>query len=233
MPTIAENIEAVRERIAAGAARAGCDPSEITLVAVSKTRPASLVREAFEAGQTVFGENYAQEMRDKAAELGDLDVKWHFIGHLQKNKAKYVAPCASMVETVDSVEIAHALSQRVVNIEGAKTKILDCLIEVNIGDEVSKSGVLTKEVVLLAHDISCIENLALKGLMIIPPFDADPEKGRPYFRKLKELMEKINSTANLPCPLTELSMGMSHDYEVAIEEGATIVRIGTAIFGER
>ncbi|MFH1831056.1 MAG: YggS family pyridoxal phosphate-dependent enzyme [Pseudomonadota bacterium] len=231
MTSIADNLRLVKDRIAEAALRAGRESSSIRLVAVTKKKPSSLIREAYEAGQAIFGENYAQEMRDKAAELSDLNIKWHFIGHLQKNKAKYVAPCASMVEAVDSLEIAEALSQKIAKIEGSKT--LECLIEVNIGDEFSKSGVLPENAGALAREIGCIDNLTLKGLMIIPPYDPDPEKSRPYFRKLRELMEKINSSANLTHPLTELSMGMSHDYEVAIAEGATIVRIGTAIFGER
>lgn len=142
-----------------------------------------------------------------------------------------MAPCASMIETVHSIEIAQALSAQLAKMEERKT--LDCLIEINIGDEFSKSGVLPENAVALAHEISSVDRLALKGLMIIPPYDPDTEKSRPYFRKLRELLDEINLATILPHPLAELSMGMSHDFEVAIEEGATIVRVGTAIFGER
>ncbi len=231
MTTIADNLKAVRSRISEAAARSGRDPDAIELVAVTKKKPVSMIRKAYEAGHTVFGENYAQEMRDKAAELSDLNIRWHFIGPLQKNKAKYVVPCASMIETVDSIEIAQVLNARLAKMEERKT--LDCLIEINIGGEASKSGILSKDAAALASEISSIEHLALKGLMIIPPYDPDPEKSRPYFRKLRELLDEINSAARLPHLMTELSMGMSHDFEVAIEEGATIVRVGTAIFGER
>lgn len=224
MQTIAHNLELVKARIDAAAKRGNRDPDSILLVAVSKTKPAPAIREAYAAGQRTFGENYAQELRDKAEELKGLDISWHFIGHLQKNKVKYVAPVASFVETVDSIELAETISNRA-------TKTISCLIEINIGAEDSKSGTSPDNVLSLAEGISKLPNLSLKGLMIIPPFDSDPEKSRPYFKKAKELFDKINE--QLATPLTELSMGMSHDLEVAIEEGATIIRVGTAIFGGR
>jgi len=212
--------------MAAAAERSGRSPESIILVAVSKLKPAILIRKAFEAGQRVFGENYAQEMRDKAKELEDLDIDWHFIGHLQKNKAKYVAPAVSLVETVDSVELAEVLDRRA-------TGPLNCLIEINVGGELSKAGTDENNFIEVAKHIESLSNLKLRGLMTIPPYDPDPEKSRPYFRKLRELLCRMNDELEPSEPFSELSMGMSHDFEVAIEEGATIVRVGTAIFGER
>lgn len=226
MASISDNLARVRERIQEAARRSRRDPEGIRLVAVAKTKPSALIREAFEAGQRLFGENYAQELAAKAAELSDLPIVWHFIGHLQRNKAKIVAPLAHCIETVDSVELAEVLDRRV-------TRRLACLIEVNVGGEESKSGVGEEEVVPLARHIVSLKNLDLCGLMIVPPYDADPEKSRPHFKKIKGLLAEINDTLRLESPLRELSMGMSHDLEVAIEEGATILRVGTAIFGER
>lgn len=226
MTIIAANLKEVRNRIAAAAARSGRDPAAIRLVAVSKTAPAEAVREAFEAGQTAFGENYAQEMAAKAAALSDLPIEWHFIGHLQKNKAKVVAPIAAWVESVDSIELAEAMGRRA-------TKTIPCLIEVNVGGEASKSGVAPEGVAGLARGIMALPRLSLEGLMVIPPFDPDPEQSKPYFRKLRAMLDALNEELNPERPLHVLSMGMSHDFEVAIEEGATIVRIGTAIFGPR
>jgi len=227
--SIADRLTAVRGRIEAAAGRAGRDPASVKLVAVSKLKPVSMIREAYEAGQRCFGENYAQDLRDKARELTDLDISWHFIGGLQKNKAKYVAPVASMVETIDSVEIARELVKRLP--EGSPP--LPCLIEINIGDEASKSGISPKGIIPFIKELMEIDRIALKGLMILPPYEEDPERSRPYFKGLRELLVLVNRELNLPSPLAELSMGMSHDFEAAIEEGATIVRVGTAIFGER
>ncbi len=229
MSTIAENLAGVRERIEAACRQAGRDPAAVKLVAVCKKKPASMVREAYESGQRCFGENYAQEMRDKAKELSDIDIDWHFIGRLQRNKAKYVAPVASMVETINSVEIALALADRLP--EGSPP--LPALIEVNIGDEASKSGVPPNGIIPFIKDLLSIPKIALKGLMILPPYEEDPELSRPYFKGLRELLVLVNRELSLPSPLTELSMGMSHDFEIAIAEAATIVRVGTAIFGER
>lgn len=221
---IAENLKEVQNRIAAAAVRCRREPSSIQLVCVSKMQPATAVREAFEAGARVFGENYAQELRDKAAELSDLSISWHFIGHLQKNKAKYVAPIAACVETVDSREIAEALSRRAPG-------TMRCMIEVNVAGELSKSGISPDDAPGLARSVAAIENAELLGFMTIPPYDEDPEKGRLFFRRLKEVRDAAAKELGIELP--GLSMGMSHDLEVAIEEGATIVRVGTAIFGER
>jgi len=224
MSSIADNIKTVRNGIERAAARANRDPAGIRLVAVSKTRPASLIREAYEAGQRAFGENYAQELRDKARELADLDIEWHFIGSLQRNKAKYVTPIVGMMESIDSIGLADALNARA-------ERRLNCLIEINVGGEDTKSGVEPEDALTLARHVLTLPNLDLKGVMAIPPFVADAEESRPYFRKLKEIFEQLNR--GLDSPLTEISMGMSHDFEVAIEEGATIVRVGTRVFGGR
>jgi len=224
MQDIAGNLKEVERRIAAAAIRCKRDPSSIRLLCVSKTHPAGAIRAAYEAGARLFGENYAQELRDKASELSDLSISWHFIGHLQKNKAKYVAPVAACVETVDSVEIAEALSRRTPG-------KMRCMIEVNVAGELSKSGVPPENATQLARSVAAIEDVELMGFMTIPPYDEDPEKGRPFFRRLKAIRD--DAAKKLGTRLPELSMGMSHDLEVAIEEGATIVRVGTAIFGER
>ena len=229
MSTIVENLAGVRGRIEAACRQAGRDPATVKLVAVCKKKPVSMVREAYEAGQRCFGENYAQELRDKAKELSDVEIDWHFIGNLQKNKAKYVAPVASMVETVDSIEIVRALADRLPE----DSPPLPCLIEVNIGGETSKSGVAPNGIIPFIKELLRIPKIALKGLMILPPYDEDPELSRPYFKGLRELLVLVNRELSLIEPLTELSMGMSYDFEIAIAEGATIVRVGTAIFGER
>lgn len=226
MTDIAKNLGFIRVKIIDVAARLKRDPNSIKLVAVSKTHTVSDIRDAFLAGQVVFGENYAQELKSKAEELMDLKIDWHFIGHLQKNKIKYIAPIVSTIETIDSFELAEAVSKRI-------SRRVNCLIEVNIGSEASKSGANEANLLELIGRILPLPNINLTGLMIIPPYDLDPEKGRPYFKKLRELRDFINNELSPPKPLTELSMGMSHDFPVAIEEGATIVRVGTAIFGER
>lgn len=226
MISIAENIARVKKRIESAAYKARRDSSPIKLVAVSKTKSATAIREAYEAGQRIFGENYAQEMKEKAQELAGLDIEWHFIGHLQKNKAKIVAPVAACIETIDSVELAEALSRRT-------DRRIPCLIEVNTGGETAKSGVAPDIACDLARAVLGMQNLSLCGLMTIPPFDPDPEKSRPYFKQLRALLDSLNLKIPMKVPLRELSMGMSHDFETAIEEGATIVRVGTAIFGER
>jgi pyridoxal phosphate enzyme (YggS family) len=234
MGTIAQNLDAVKKRIGSATRRAGRDESSVKLVAVSKTKSAEEVAEAVAAGQRIFGENYAQELNEKYEQLKTSresrvtsnDIEWHFIGHLQKNKAKIVAPIASWIETIDSLEIADAIDRRA-------TRQISCLIEVNIGGEETKSGMAEADVPTVIRGFGDFKNLRLKGLMIIPPYDPDPEFGRPYFKKIKSMLSELNSMKLTQEPLTELSMGMSHDFEVAIEEGATIIRVGTAIFGTR
>jgi PLP dependent protein len=214
---VAERLEAVKTRIRDAAVRAGRDPSEITLVAVSKLHPAAAIRAAYAAGQRDFGENYAQELSDKAAELGDLpDLRFHFIGHLQRNKAKLVAPRVAVVHTVDSLSLAQAIERRA----DGRAHVL--LIQVNMAGEVKKSGVDVDEVEALRDAIERETSLPVTGLMTIPPAEGDP---RPHFEALAALARRLG--------LAELSMGMSDDLEAAIEAGATLVRVGTAIFGPR
>ena len=210
---VKEGLAEVRERISAACARAGRDPASVTLVAVSKTKPVELLREAVAAGQRSFGENYAQEFRDKHEELPDLD--WHFIGSLQTNKVKYVAGKASLVHTCDRLSLAQELSKRAPSEQRV-------LLEINIGREPQKAGVLPEDAAKLLDQVRALPKLRCDGLMCIPPAEGDPRR---HFAALRELGTKLG--------LRELSMGMSADYESAIEEGATIVRVGTAIFGSR
>ncbi len=227
--SIAENLENVFTRLERAARKAGRDPGEVTLVAASKTVEPKRIKEAISAGARVFGENYVQEAKEKIEKTKRKPVKWHFIGHLQKNKAKAAVEMFDMIETIDSIELAREISKK------AKTakKEVDVLIEVNIAKERSKSGVTPKQTERLAKQIAALENLKLRGLMAIPPIAENPEATRPYFITLRRIAERINKERIDGVFLHELSMGMSNDFEVAVEEGATIVRVGTAIFGER
>lgn len=223
MTEIAENLRAVRARIKNAAERAGRDPNEITLLAVSKTKPASDIVAAYEAGQRCFGENYAQELVEKGEALAHLtDLEWHFVGQLQTNKAKYVTRFAKMVHAVDSEKLARELAKR-------SSGSLDVLIEVNVGGEESKGGVAPDDVPSLVATIEALPGLRLRGLMSIPPHTDDAEASRRFHRSLRILRDRNGGAERLPV----LSMGMTDDLEVAIEEGATIVRVGTAIFGAR
>jgi PLP dependent protein len=226
MTDIAANLIEIRERIARAAERAGRAVDEVTLVAVSKRHPEAAIREAYAAGQRHFGENYAQELRDKAESLADFEgIRWHFIGHLQRNKAKYVVPPGAMVETVDTVSLAEALDQQAARCG----RTIQCLVQVNVGEEEQKSGAATDDVELVLQAVEACAHLTLAGLMTIPPWDLDPEETRVHFKALKALQSACGGPGRLP----HLSMGMSHDFEEAVEEGATLVRVGTAIFGQR
>lgn len=223
MSTIAEALAAVRSRIDRAARAAGRDPQGIRLVAVSKTKPASAVREAYEAGQRDFGENYAQELDEKSKTLADLpDIRWHFIGHLQSNKAKLVAPIAAIVHAVDTPSLARELAKR-----RGDREPLRVLVEVNVAADPNKHGVPPANLGPLLDAIEAEASLRLAGLMTIPPHDED--ETRRAFEGLARLREQHGGIARLP----ELSMGMSDDLEVAVAQGATMVRIGTAIFGAR
>ena len=224
---IASNLAEIRERIAQSAARAGRIGEDITLVAVSKTFPPGAIRSAYELGLRHFGENRVQERESKQAAVADLDATWHLIGHLQSNKARRAANLFNRVDSVDSV----ALAQKLDTAAASETKRLKILIEVHLGGEATKSGVPEAGLPALAESIAQLQNLELLGLMTIPPYFDEPEQVRPYFRRLRELCDQIG--AQLRSPLTVLSMGMSHDFEIAIEEGATEIRVGTALFGER
>lgn len=226
---IGDRLDAVRERLAAACRRAGRDPGEVTLVAVSKAHPADAVRAAWERGQRVFGENYVQELVAKAAELADdaPNLRWRFIGHLQRNKAKDVVRVGAAVDSVDGMRLAQALARRVP--DGAPP--LEVLVEVNVGREPQKAGCLPEELPALLAELRELSALRCRGLMTIPPAADDPEDSRSHFRALAELARSAPGDGEPPLP--ELSMGMSGDFEVAVEEGATLVRVGTAIFGPR
>lgn len=218
---VAERLQAVRSRVAAACARAGRPVESVTLVAVSKLKPAALIREAYAAGQRDFGENYAQELRDKAAELADLEgLRWHAIGALQTNKVKYVARVAASFHALDRLEVARELSKR-----RQDAGPLPCYVEVNVGGEQTKSGLAPGALGDFLQEARALPGLELVGLMSLPPPTDDEARARGYFRALRELAK----THGLP----QLSMGTTHDFELAIEEGASVVRVGTAIFGER
>ncbi|CAG37509.1 YggS family pyridoxal phosphate-dependent enzyme [Desulfotalea psychrophila] len=226
---ICQNIAQVKERIAQAAKKAGRAPEDIQLVAVSKRLPAETVLQAIACGQQQFGENYIQEVQEKKELIGDK-ARFHFIGNLQSNKAKMAATYCSMVETVDRLKIAKALNKHSLELD----KTLDILVQVNIGQDQNKSGTDKAEAAELIRQINKLPALRIRGLMTIPPLHKEPEDSRPHFRNLRTLAEKLVSENILQCDgRVELSMGMSSDYHIAIEEGATIVRVGTAIFGTR
>lgn len=226
MGEIEKNLSRVREQIEDAATKVGRDLRGITLVAVTKTATVERIREAMAAGARIFGENYVQEARAKIEEIGKSGIQWHFIGHLQSNKAANAVRLFDLIHSVDSVTVARELDKRA----AAAGKIVDCLIEVNLSQEASKYGMSKERTPELAHEVRDLKNISLKGLMTMPPYADDPEAARPYFIALRELKEEIEGNG---IHLPELSMGMSSDFEVAIEEGATIIRIGRAIFGER
>ena len=224
---IASNLAEIRERIARSAARAGRAAEDITLVAVSKTFPPEAIRSAFELGLRHFGENRVQERESKQAAVADLDATWHLIGHLQSNKARRAASLFNRVDSVDSL----ALAQKLDAAAASEAKRLQVLIEVHQGGEETKSGVPEADLPALAENIVRLQNLELLGLMTIPPYFDKPEQVRPYFQKLRTLRDQV--CLQIGMPLNALSMGMSHDFEIAIEEGATEIRVGTALFGQR
>jgi len=225
---IVSNIRMIRERIAAAAARAGRDPDGIQLMAVSKTVPPERILQAVDAGITLFGENYVQEAREKIPAIGH-NLSWHMIGHLQTNKVKYVITLFDWIHSVDRLELARELDKRA----GQQARKLQVLIEVNVSGEASKSGAEPSQVLELVRQISGLPHLNVRGLMTLPPYSDDPEQSRPYFQALSQLRDEISVAAIPNIRMDELSMGMTDDFEVAIEEGATIIRVGRAIFGER
>ncbi len=226
---IAQNIRIVKNKIVEAAEKAGRQPQDIKLVAVSKHYSVYSIREAFAAGQSIFGENYIQEVQAKRS-LIPPEVVFHFIGHLQSNKAKIAAKTCDMVETVDSLKLARALNSHLENLG----KYMDILIQVNIGNDPLKAGVRTDDVEELLKYVNELARLRVCGLMTMPPLTDNPEQSRPHFRNLRFLAEKLAGKNLFPhASKPELSMGMSDDFHIAIEEGATIVRVGTAIFGHR
>ncbi len=228
MGMVADNLSAVQERIAKAAARAGRDPERITLVAVTKTVPVECIREAIDAGQRVFGENRVQEAQVKIEALG-RDVQWHLIGHLQRNKVKFVSDLFDLIHSVDSLRLAQDIDAHAARHD----VVIPVLIQVNIGDETTKSGVAAAELVALVQQVAALPHVAVRGLMCVPPAVEVAEHARPYFVVLRSLAEQIVREHIPSVAMAELSMGMSHDFEVAIEEGATMVRVGSAIFGPR
>jgi pyridoxal phosphate enzyme (YggS family) len=229
---VAENIKAIRERIARAAARVHRNPDSIPLMAVSKTVEPERIKEAYAAGLRLFGENRVQEFEGKSAVLADLkEAEWHLIGHLQSNKGKKAAELFNAIDSVDSLRLAEKLNQA-----AAETgKKLEVLIEIKVGEEESKAGIPldSPELEKLLRAAPRLENLRIRGLMTVPPFTENPEGARPYFRLLRDLRDQIASRKLPGVQMDVLSMGMSHDFEVAIEEGSTCVRVGTAIFGAR
>jgi pyridoxal phosphate enzyme (YggS family) len=230
--SIAENLAAIRERMAGAARRAGYPPDAVALMAVSKTFPPELIRQAYAAGQRVFGESRVQEFSAKSAALSDLkSIQWHMIGHLQTNKAAKAVEFFSAIDSVDSLRLAQRLNESAQRIG----KKIEVLIEINVGGEAAKSGISpdSPELEQILQAVPQLVGLHIRGLMTVPPFTNDPEGARPSFRKLRELQQVLVARRLPAIHLDVLSMGMSHDFEVAIEEGSTCVRVGTAIFGER
>jgi pyridoxal phosphate enzyme (YggS family) len=229
MSSVEENLSAIRRRIAAACSRSGRDPGEVQLVGVTKTVPIERIVEGVRAGIKVLGENYIQEARTKIESLASLDVSWHFIGHLQSNKAKIAVEYCDCIHTLDRESLALELDRQARR-HGRRMPVL---VQVNIGEEDSKSGVSKEDLSALVRYASSLEGLSIQGLMSLPPYTDDPELARPYFVRMRELLDRLRQEAPHPENLVHLSMGMSNDFEVAIEEGATLVRIGTAIFGSR
>ena len=225
---IVDQLQTVRNEITEACKRSGRDPKEVTLIAVSKTKPVSMIEEAIEAGQTVFGENKVQELCSKY-EVLPKNLSWHLIGHLQRNKVKYIADKAALIHSVDSLRLAQTIDQ-----EGKKhNRVIPILIEVNVAGEDTKFGVSVEEALPLIEKISVLPNIRVKGLMTIAPFVENPEENRSVFRRLKQLSVDIGDKIMNNVYMDILSMGMTNDYQVAVEEGATMVRVGTGIFGER
>ena len=223
-------LQRVQDRMAEAAIRAGRLPKEITLVAVSKTHPTEIIRQAIAAGVTDLGENRVQEADAKITEVGRGSVRWHLIGHLQSNKARRAVELFDVIHSVDSVALARRLDRVCGEV---KRKELQLLIQIDLGKEATKSGAAESELPEIVDAIRQSRIVRLQGLMTLPPYFDDPEQARPFFRRLRELRDELSARGAFGDAGGELSMGMTHDYEVAIEEGATMVRVGTAIFGER
>jgi pyridoxal phosphate enzyme (YggS family) len=226
---IGDGLRRVRDELRAACRRAGRAEDAVRLVAVSKRKPTVDIRAALAAGQRDFGENYAQELRDKARELADGDIRWHYIGPLQRNKVKYVVGTAALLHAVDDARLLNALERRAAGV----AVVQDVLLQVNLAAEPQKAGVSEAALPALVEHFAHTPHLRLRGLMLMPPWDPDPEAGRPLFRHLAALREELSTSGLDNVAPAELSMGMSHDFVTAVEEGATLVRVGTAIFGER
>jgi pyridoxal phosphate enzyme (YggS family) len=226
---IAENVQHVRERLQEACERSKRDPQSVLLIAVSKTFDASKVREAVESGVVDFAENFVQELREKRTAINNPAIQWHFVGHLQSNKVKYIADFIHLIHSVDHWSVAEEIDKRAAKIG----RVIDALVEVNTSGEQTKFGVKPESALEFVKSVSRLRNLKIKGLMTIGPFLPHAEESRPTFQRLRALRDEIQGAEIENVEMTELSMGMTHDFEVAIEEGATMVRIGTAIFGPR
>lgn len=223
---IVQNIALIRRRIAEACKRVGRDPQSVTLVAVSKTFGAELIRQALDSGLEDFGENYVQEFREKIDAFRDRRIRWHFIGHLQSNKVRYIVDSVHLIHSLDSLKLATEIQKR-------SGQPIDALIEVHTTSEATKTGVRPEDVADLVKKISTFDRIRIRGLMTMGPFSDDPNDSRPSFRTLADVKRSVEAEGIEGVSMDQLSMGMTHDFEVAIEEGATLVRIGTAIFGER
>lgn len=226
---IGQRIDEVREQIRLHCEKAGRNPSEVTLIAVSKTKPVSMIEEAVLAGQTVFGENRVQELCEKYEALKDRKLHWHLIGHLQSNKVKKAVAVSEMIHSVDSFLLAAEIDKQA----GKLGKIQDILLEINVAEEASKFGITVDSAEETVRALSGLKNIRLRGFMTVAPYTEDPETNRPYFRRLAQLMVDINAQNIDNISVDTLSMGMSGDYGVAVEEGATHIRVGTYLFGQR
>ena len=226
--TIRENMRAVEDRIAAACQEAGRKPEDVTLIAVSKTKPVEMLREAYECGCRDFGENKVQELLDKY-EVMPRDIRWHMIGHLQRNKVKYIVDKVYLIHSVDSLRLAEEISKEA----GKKNVCVNILVEVNVANEETKFGTTCEDAKQLVQDIAKLPNICVKGLMTIAPFVDNAEKNRPFFSKLRKISVDIMGENIDNITMENLSMGMTGDYEVAVSEGATCVRVGTGIFGAR
>ena len=224
--SLIESLEKIQQRITAACVRAGRDPGSVTLLAVTKSQPPEVVREAADSGQALLGENKIQEAKAKIP-LCPSRLHWHFIGHLQSNKCRDAVEWFEMIHSVDSLSLAREISKRAE--QAAKT--MPILLEINVAGEASKFGYQPGRLLVELKEINTLRRIEIRGLMAVPPWSAEPEKSRPHFRQLRELKQKCEQILGIPLP--HLSMGMSGDFEIAIEEGATLVRIGTALFGPR
>ena len=229
MPTIKDNFYEINKQIIDTALSCGRNPDTIQLIAVSKRKSVEKIKQGIQAGAKHFGENYIQEAIEKIDIIGKDGLCWHFIGHLQSNKAKFAVKYFDYIHTIDTLKLAKAIDKQAKKID----KIQKILVQVNIGEEQTKSGTNTEDTVQLAEQISLFENLSLQGLMCMPPYFSEPEKARVYFEQLVRIKEKIIALKLDNVSMEHLSMGMSNDFKVAIEEGSTMVRVGTSIFGKR
>ena len=224
-----QKLEKIKSEIKKAAMAGNRDPQSVRLVGVSKTKPAHSVKQAIAAGVTTLGENYIQEASKKIQDLSSYPASWHFIGHLQRNKAKDAVRLFDLIHSVDSLKLARELNKQAKK----NNKIQNILVQVNIGDQLSKSGVHPQKCLNLIQEISLLQNLSVRGFMTMPPFFDNPEKARPFFSELRNLRDQIKKHNVKNISMNQLSMGMTGDFQVAVQEGATLVRIGTALFGKR